>query len=124
MPISVLSSVDIKNSWLPRKQICKNEKHAVYATLWYITAHYCLRPWPWILTALVAHLLYPELESPRDGFTLVMREVLPDGARGLLFAAFLGAYIEELKGTSASEDEVRFHGFKTRGCDPWPSVPC
>jgi hypothetical protein len=79
-----------------RMMSCKDEKHAVYATLWYITAHYCLRPWPWILTALVAHLLYPDLEDPRDGFTLVMREVLPDGARGLLFAAFLGAYMSTI----------------------------
>ncbi|HEV2021946.1 MAG TPA: sodium:proline symporter, partial [Terriglobales bacterium] len=38
----------------------KNEKHSLGATLWFNVAHYALRPWPWILTALVAVVLYPK----------------------------------------------------------------
>lgn len=49
-----------------RMMACKDEKNAVFATLWYVIAHYCLRPWPWILTALVAHLLYPDLDQVLD----------------------------------------------------------
>jgi Na+/proline symporter len=79
-----------------RMMSTKDEKNAVFATMWYVTAHYCLRPWPWILTALVSHLLYPELDEPRQGFVLVMREVLPEGARGLLFAAFLSAFMSTI----------------------------
>ncbi len=45
----------------------KNEKHSLGATLWFNIAHYALRPWPWILTALVAVVLYPSLPRPEVG---------------------------------------------------------
>ena len=41
----------------------KDERHGVLATLWFNVAHYALRPWPWILTALAALLLYPDLAT-------------------------------------------------------------
>ena len=46
----------------------KNEKHSLAATLWFNLAHYALRPWPWILTALVAVVLYPNLRDPEVGY--------------------------------------------------------
>jgi SSS family solute:Na+ symporter len=36
----------------------KNEKHSLGATLWFNIAHYALRPWPWIITGLVALAVY------------------------------------------------------------------
>lgn len=36
----------------------KNEKHSVFATLFFQIAHYCLRPWPWIIVGLCAVYLY------------------------------------------------------------------
>ena len=41
-----------------RMMSTKNEKHAVYATLFFQIAHYCLRPWPWILVGLSAITLF------------------------------------------------------------------
>lgn len=41
----------------------KDEKNSVFATLWFMIAHYCVRPWPWILTALAAMVLLPQLPS-------------------------------------------------------------
>ncbi|TVQ67854.1 MAG: sodium:proline symporter [Balneolaceae bacterium] len=70
----------------------KDEKHSLFATLWFNIAHYCLRPWPWIIVALVSLVLYPDLTDSREGFVLVMRDVLPSGLLGLLFAAFLAAF--------------------------------
>jgi Na+/proline symporter len=35
----------------------KNEKHGLLATFWFNIAHYALRPWPWILTALATLVL-------------------------------------------------------------------
>ena len=29
----------------------KDEKHSLFATLWFTIAHYTLRPWPWIIVA-------------------------------------------------------------------------
>lgn len=75
-----------------RMMSAKNEKHSLFATLWFTIAHYCLRPWPWIIVALVSLVLYPDLENSREGFVLVMRDVLPTGLLGLLFASFLAAF--------------------------------
>jgi solute:Na+ symporter, SSS family len=40
----------------------------------------------------VSLVLYPDLTNSREGFVLVMRDVLPAGLLGLLFAAFLAAF--------------------------------
>ena len=45
----------------------KNEKHSLGATLWFNIAHYALRPWPWILTALVALVLLPNPTAAQGG---------------------------------------------------------
>lgn len=76
----------------------KNEQHALFATLWFNVAHYCLRPWPWIVVALAALVLYPELPAAqaREGYVMAMRDVLPAGLLGLLFAAFLAAFMSTI----------------------------
>lgn len=79
-----------------RMMSAKDEKHSLFATLWFTMAHYCLRPWPWIIVALAALVLYPGLEDPREGFVLVMRDVLPTGLLGLMFAAFLAAFMSTI----------------------------
>jgi solute:Na+ symporter, SSS family len=79
-----------------RMMSAKDEKNALFATLWFTIAHYCVRPWPWILVALAALVLYPGLEAPREGFVMVMRDVLPSGLLGLLFAAFLAAFMSTI----------------------------
>ncbi len=79
-----------------RMMSAKDERHSLFATFWFTIAHYCLRPWPWIIVAMAALVLYPDLENPREGFVLVMREVLPPGLLGLLFAAFLAAFMSTI----------------------------
>ena len=81
-----------------RMMSAKNEKHAFWATLWFTVAHYCLRPWPWILVALSSLILYPDLamEDRKLGYVYVMRDFLPVGVRGLLVAAFLAAYMSTI----------------------------
>lgn len=44
-----------------RMMSAKNESHSLFATLWFTIAHYCLRPWPWIIVALGALVLFPQL---------------------------------------------------------------
>jgi Na+/proline symporter len=76
----------------------KDEKNAVYATLFFQIAHYCVRPWPWIIVGLCALVLYPELSMDESGkgFVLAMKEYLPAGLKGLLFIAFLSAYMSTI----------------------------
>lgn len=81
-----------------RMMSAKDEKHSVLATLWFIIAHYCVRPWPWIIVALATLILYPELdaENRRLGYVYAMRDFLPTGLRGMLIAAFFAAYMSTI----------------------------
>ena len=81
-----------------RMMSAKNEKHAVFATLFFQAAHYCLRPWPWILVGLCSLVLYPELSEAdkKLGFVMAMKDFLPAGLKGLLFVAFLAAYMSTI----------------------------
>ena len=76
----------------------KNEKHAIYATLFFQIAHYCLRPWPWIIVGLCSLVLYPDLpiDQAGQGFVFTMKDILPVGLKGLLFVAFLAAYMSTI----------------------------
>jgi Na+/proline symporter len=82
-----------------RMASCRDEKHAQYATLWYQFAHYCLRPWPWLVVAFVALATYPELVKHKDpgvGYAWIMRDVSPHGLRGLLLATFFAAFMSTI----------------------------
>lgn len=91
-------------SWYPGAEPCggyvaqrtisaQDEPSALFPTLRFTAAHYCLRPWSWIIVALAALVLYPDLEQSPTGFVLVMRDVPSSGMLGLLFAAFLAAFM-------------------------------
>jgi Na+/proline symporter len=78
----------------------KDEKHSLWATLWFNIAHYALRPWAWIFTALAAAILYPTLSQPgadaESGFVRVWVDYLPGAFRGLMLAAFAAAYMSTI----------------------------
>jgi len=82
---------------------CKDEKNAVQASLFFNVAHYALRPWPWILVALCALVLYPHgvtgadgKPDPELGYVQVMVDELPPSLRGLMLAGFLAAYMSTI----------------------------
>ena len=81
-----------------RMMSTKSEKDSVFATLFFQIAHYCLRPWPWIIVGLCALVVYPELTDTNagEGFVRAMNEFMPSGLKGLLFTAFLGAYMSTI----------------------------
>lgn len=76
----------------------KDEKAGFLATLWFVIAHYCVRPWPWIFAGLAAVVLYPTLAANQkeDGYVFLMRDLLGTPFAGLLIAAFFGAYMSTL----------------------------
>ncbi len=49
-----------------RMMSAKDEKHSLFATLWFTIAHYAIRPWPWILVALASLVLLPRAENPEQ----------------------------------------------------------
>jgi SSS family solute:Na+ symporter len=76
----------------------RNERHGLFATLWFNIAHYALRPWPWILTALASLVLYPTLADKESGYvrTLMDPAVFPPALRGVMLAAFAAAYMSTI----------------------------
>lgn len=46
-----------------RMMSAKDEKHSMFATLWFTIAHYAVRPWPWIIVALAALVILPRADS-------------------------------------------------------------
>jgi solute:Na+ symporter, SSS family len=92
-----------------RYSACKTENHARGAALWFHIAHYCLRPWPWILVGLASLILIdpsalPLLENA-DGtfrpdheaaYPMMMAMLLGPGLFGLLCASFLAAFMSTL----------------------------
>lgn len=81
-----------------RMMSAKDEKNAVFSSLFFQIAHYCLRPWPWIIVGLCALVLYPDLpiEESRKGFVYIMRDFLPIGLKGLLLVGFFSAYMSTI----------------------------
>lgn len=76
-----------------RMAACRNERHAVGATLWYAVGQYALRAWPWILTALASLVLFPALADPEAAYPMVIAQVLPAGVRGFVLAWFLAEFM-------------------------------
>jgi Na+/proline symporter len=84
----------------------KDEKNSLGATLWFNIAHYALRPWPWIITGLVAIVVYSPngginpsadfVANPEQGYVMVLRDYLPPALRGLMVAAFLAAFMSTI----------------------------
>jgi SSS family transporter len=86
---------------------CKDERQAMRSVLWFNVVHYCLRSWPWVMTALASLVLIPnealmntvggtafvdhELAYPR----LIM-QILPVGLRGFLVASFFAAFLSTI----------------------------
>jgi SSS family solute:Na+ symporter len=76
----------------------RSERDGVLATLLFQVAHYALRPWPWIVTALATVILYPEL-APADkenGYVRAFVDLLPSGWRGLMVVGFAAAYMSTM----------------------------
>ncbi len=78
----------------------KDEKHSLLATLWFNIAHYALRPWPWILVALVAVARFHGdsgfAADPESGYIRILITDLPASLRGLMIAGFFAAYMSTI----------------------------
>jgi Na+/proline symporter len=57
-----------------RMMSAKDEKNSLFATLWFTIAHYCLRPWPWIIVALAALTIMPRLDNSIAGNSKAMEQ--------------------------------------------------
>jgi Na+/proline symporter len=68
--------------------------------LFFNPIHYALRPWPWILVALVAVVKFSSdpafAADPESGYIRIVMTDLPVSLRGLIIAAFAAAYMSTI----------------------------
>ncbi|MDZ7372934.1 MAG: Na+:solute symporter [candidate division KSB1 bacterium] len=91
-------------AYLAQRMIAaKNEKHSFLGYLWFNVAHFCLRPWPWILVGMVAAVQFPGIVNPQTGapdpelgYIAVMLTHLGPGLLGLMMASFLAAFMSTI----------------------------
>ncbi len=82
----------------------KSEKDSLGGTLFFNLAHYVLRPWPWIITALCSIVIFPELKDIQAAFPAAdphlighdsafpaMLKFLPVGFAGLMMGGLIAA---------------------------------
>ena len=82
----------------------KSEKDSLGGTLFFNLAHYVLRPWPWIITALCSIIIFPDLKSIQAAFPAAdpnlighdsafpaMLKFLPVGFVGLMVGGLIAA---------------------------------
>ncbi len=74
----------------------RDEKQGLLSVLWFNIAHYAMRPWPWILTAVAVIVLYPGLKHPETGYMMVLNTYLPHKYRGIAIAGFLAAFMSTI----------------------------
>lgn len=71
----------------------RNEKEAIQASLLFNIAHFAVRPWPWILVALVSMVVFPDLADKETGYPELMKLILPAGFFGLMIIVFISAFV-------------------------------
>ena len=82
----------------------RSEKDALSGTLFFNLAHYVVRPWPWIITALCSIIVFPDLKDIQAAFPLAdphlighdsafsaMLMFLPAGFVGLMVGGLIAA---------------------------------
>ncbi len=82
--------------FIQRLSSVPNEKDAEKAAWFFNIMHYVVRTWPWILVALVALAIYPELEDKELGYPMLMLDFLPAGLLGLVVASLLAAFMSTM----------------------------
>lgn len=69
-----------------RMMSAKDEKNALWATLFFQIGHYCIRPWPWILVALCATVIYPLSKNlPNTEIETIYNQLIEKGIEEKVF---------------------------------------
>ncbi|MEN9258877.1 MAG: sodium:solute symporter family protein [Gloeomargarita sp. SRBZ-1_bins_9] len=82
--------------FIQRLAATRNEQEAERAAWWFNLLHYVVRTWPWVIVALVARMLYPDLPDPELGYPRLMRDFLPPVLLGLVVASLLAAFMSTM----------------------------
>lgn len=79
--------------FIQRLAASKSEAEAEKAAWFFNLLHYVVRTWPWVVVALVAIVVYPNLEDRELGYPKLMLDFLPPAVLGLVVASLIAAFM-------------------------------
>lgn len=79
--------------FIQRLVSARDEAEAEKAAWFFNVMHYVVRTWPWVLVALAALVLYPDLQDRELGYPRLMVDFLPSGMLGLVVASLVAAFM-------------------------------
>lgn len=79
--------------FVQRIAAAKDEAEAEKASWFFNILHYIVRTWPWILVALAAMVIYPDLGDRELGYPKLMLDFLPPAILGLVVASLIAAFM-------------------------------
>lgn len=79
--------------FIQRLAASKTEAEAEKAAWFFNVLHYVVRTWPWVVVALVAIVVYPDLEDRELGYPKLMLDFLPPAVLGLVVASLIAAFM-------------------------------
>jgi Na+/proline symporter len=79
--------------FIQRLAASRDEDEAQKAAWFFNLMHYVVRTWPWVLVALAALVLYPDLADRELGYPKLMLDFLPAGVLGLVVASLVAAFM-------------------------------
>ena len=79
--------------FIQRLIAAKNEAEAEKSSWFFNILHYGIRTWPWIIVALVAMVVYPDLADKELGYPKLMLDFLPPVMLGLVVTSLIAAFM-------------------------------
>ena len=79
--------------FIQRLAAAKTEAEAEKSAWFFNILHYVIRTWPWIVVAIVALVIYPDLEDRELGYPKLMLDFLPPGILGIVVASLVAAFM-------------------------------
>ncbi len=79
--------------FIQRLIAAKDEAEAEKSSWFFNILHYGIRTWPWIIVALVAIVVYPDLADKELGYPKLMLDYLPPVMLGLVVTSLIAAFM-------------------------------
>ncbi|MEA5469859.1 sodium:solute symporter family protein [Spirulina sp. 06S082] len=79
--------------FVQRLAAAKDEAEAEKSAWFFNILHYIVRTWPWVIVALVAIAIYPDLSDRELGYPKLMLDFLPTGLLGITVASLVAAFM-------------------------------
>jgi Na+/proline symporter len=79
--------------FVQRLSATRDEREARKAAYAFNVLNYVVRTWPWVLVALAALVVLPDLADPETAYPAMMLRYLPAGVLGLVVASLVAAFM-------------------------------